>query len=186
MRQLLILFVMGGVAGWQQSMTTVLRFRRKPARYPAAATFHDAAPEGVSIPCSMPLAQVIRIGERLEIPCGPGEEAYEFWVNVTVPGEKIQSDLRALLAESKKSAMFPGFRKGQVPPFVKQRMVTFAYQEAVNQGINDALKAAGLKVFDGDEAKAEVRSLCEGAQLFSFFLQQKNVLTHKGKNPGSW
>jgi Bacterial trigger factor protein (TF) len=42
---------------------------------------------------------------------------YSFWMQATVNGALIKDLNTQVLKDAKKKANFPGFRKGQVPPF---------------------------------------------------------------------
>ena len=63
---------------------------------------------------------------------------------------------RAVLKESAKKANFPGFRKGQVPPFAMPQIRGFAVQESIIRTCQSAVDAYGLKSVSGSDGEVEV------------------------------
>lgn len=61
-----------------------------------------------------------------------GEDGvHSFWLSATAEGKKIKELRMQTEKEAAKKANFPGFRKGQIPPYAMPRMTMFAIQEAV-------------------------------------------------------
>lgn len=61
-----------------------------------------------------------------------GEDGvHNFWLSATAEGKKIKELRMQTEKEAAKKADFPGFRKGQIPPYAMPRMTMFAIQEAV-------------------------------------------------------
>jgi len=116
-------------------------------------------PEGDEIACPVDDVELIRLGEPIAVEdssCDEGEANFEYWMRMTVPGEKTQEYFSKLMAEAKRNANFPGFKKGQIPPYARPQMVYFCLEEAINVGMLDALEAASVKPLEGENAKAEI------------------------------
>lgn len=61
-----------------------------------------------------------------------GEDGvHSFWLRAVADGKKIKELRTQTEKEASKKANFPGFRKGQIPPYAQPRMTMFAIQEAV-------------------------------------------------------
>lgn len=61
-----------------------------------------------------------------------GEDGvHSFWLSAVAEGKKIKELRTQTEKEASKKANFPGFRKGQIPPYAQPRMTMFAIQEAV-------------------------------------------------------
>lgn len=61
-----------------------------------------------------------------------GEDGvHSFWLTAVADGAKIKELRQQTEKEASKKANFPGFRKGQIPPYAQPRMTMFAIQEAV-------------------------------------------------------
>ena len=61
-----------------------------------------------------------------------GEDGvHSFWLSAVADGAKIKELRQQTEKEASKKANFPGFRKGQIPPYAQPRMTMFAIQEAV-------------------------------------------------------
>mmetsp|Transcript_24707 Transcript_24707/g.68206 ORF Transcript_24707/g.68206 Transcript_24707/m.68206 type:complete len:225 (-) Transcript_24707:102-776(-) len=80
----------------------------------------------------------------------------KYWLQATVEGKLIQELHRTVLKESAKKANFPGFRKGQVPPFAMPQIRGFAVQEAIVQTCQSSVDAYGLKSVSGSDGEVEV------------------------------
>lgn len=48
---------------------------------------------------------------------------------MTIAGSITKSSWSRLAADAKKNAQFPGFRKGQIPPYAKPQMVAFCLED---------------------------------------------------------
>ena len=72
-------------------------------------------------------------GSRLKNlgPDDEGEGIYKFWLSAKADGKEIKRLRDQTEKEASKKANFPGFRKGQVPPYAQVKMTGFAVQEAI-------------------------------------------------------
>lgn len=60
-----------------------------------------------------------------------GEGIYKFWLFAKADGKEVKRLRDQTEKEASKKANFPGFRKGQVPPYAQVKMTGFAVQEAI-------------------------------------------------------
>lgn len=91
---------------------------------------------------------------------------YRFWMRTIAQGELIKKFKIDILKESKKKANFPGFRKGQVPPYAMPQIQGFAIQEGIIKTVEQAVKAYGLTSLPGSEGEVnileDVKEMCKG------------------------
>lgn len=87
---------------------------------------------------------------------GGGGEAYEFWMTAVAEGELIKSIRAQILKDASKKANFPGFRKGQVPPYALPQIAQFAVQEGIIKTVEAAVEAFGLQSIDGSDGQVTV------------------------------
>jgi len=86
-----------------------------------------------------------------------GSDVNNFWMTAEADGSFVQKIRTKLLKEAGKNANFPGFRKGQVPPYAQPQMTMFAVQEGIIKTCESAVIAYGLKsIADGDGGSVEV------------------------------
>lgn len=81
---------------------------------------------------------------------------YKYWLTATVEGSLVKEIHSTVLKESAKKANFPGFRKGQVPPFAMPQIRGFAVQESIIRTCQSAVDAYGLKSVSGSDGEVEV------------------------------
>jgi FKBP-type peptidyl-prolyl cis-trans isomerase (trigger factor) len=81
---------------------------------------------------------------------------YKFWLKANVEGVLVKEIHAEVLKESSKKANFPGFRKGQVPPYAMPQIRGFAVQEAIIRTCQSAVDAYGLKSLSGSDGEVEV------------------------------
>jgi Bacterial trigger factor protein (TF) len=86
-----------------------------------------------------------------------GNQVYEFWLTAKAEGALIKSIHSEVLKESAKKANFPGFRKGQVPPYAMPQIRGFAVSEAIVRTCQSAVDAYGLKSLSGSDGEVDVR-----------------------------
>jgi hypothetical protein len=84
------------------------------------------------------------------------QTVYKFWLKARVEGPLIKEIHTTVLKDSAKKANFPGFRKGQVPPFAMPQIKGFAVQEGVIRTCQSAVDAYGLKSVNGSDGEVEV------------------------------
>lgn len=87
---------------------------------------------------------------------GDDETISKYWLKAKVEGSLIKEIHSTVLRESAKKADFPGFRKGQVPPFAMPQIRGFAVQESIVQTCQSAVDAYGLKSVTGSDGEVEV------------------------------
>lgn len=133
----------------------------RPARVPLRRTHSlqmGRESEGSAVECPMP-DTVIRRLEKQSLPhitLGDDEAIYEFWMSTTVPGGVTKDSMMKIEKDAAKNANFPGFKKGQIPPWAKPQLKAFCVEDAINNAILDAIESAELTALDGDDKKAEV------------------------------
>jgi len=80
----------------------------------------------------------------------------KYWLTAKVEGSLVREIHQTVLKESAKKANFPGFRKGQVPPFAMPQIRGFAVQESIVRTCQSAVDAYGLKSVSGSDGEVEV------------------------------
>eukprot|EP00584_Thalassiosira_punctigera_P002279 CAMPEP_0172535784 /NCGR_PEP_ID=MMETSP1067-20121228/7628_1 /TAXON_ID=265564 ORGANISM="Thalassiosira punctigera, Strain Tpunct2005C2" /NCGR_SAMPLE_ID=MMETSP1067 /ASSEMBLY_ACC=CAM_ASM_000444 /LENGTH=214 /DNA_ID=CAMNT_0013320729 /DNA_START=140 /DNA_END=784 /DNA_ORIENTATION=+ len=99
---------------------------------------------------------------------GPDEEegVYNFWLTAKADGEKIKKLRVQTEKEASKNANFPGFRKGQIPPWAQPQMTRFAVQEAIIKTCEESLEAYGLESLSGSAGEVtvneDIKDICQG------------------------
>ncbi|CAM9518388.1 unnamed protein product [Chrysoparadoxa australica] len=88
-----------------------------------------------------------------------GINSYAF--EIEVPGERTDRVWRNVGKELKKNANFPGFRKGQIPPYAMAETWNFTIQECINESVLQAMAAHGLVKADEKEAEADIKEKFE-------------------------
>mmetsp|Transcript_119775 Transcript_119775/g.346195 ORF Transcript_119775/g.346195 Transcript_119775/m.346195 type:complete len:205 (-) Transcript_119775:191-805(-) len=81
---------------------------------------------------------------------------YKFWLSAVAQGALVKDLNTEVLKDAKKKANFPGFRKGQVPPYAMPQIRGFAVQEGIVQTVQSAIDAYGLKTISGKDGEMEV------------------------------
>lgn len=99
------------------------------------------------------LTGVREVGDDSEEEEGP---INKYWLTATVEGSLVKEIHSTVLKESAKKANFPGFRKGQVPPFAMPQIRGFAVQESIVRTCQSAVDAYGLKSVSGSDGEVEV------------------------------
>ncbi|CAM9635485.1 unnamed protein product, partial [Phaeothamnion confervicola] len=72
-------------------------------------------------------------------------------------GEITAATHSSIEKELRSKANFPGFRKGQIPPYAMSQVKLFCVEECVNDGIVQVLEAYGLAKLEGEAGHAEVK-----------------------------
>jgi hypothetical protein len=97
------------------------------------------------------------------------EQAYTFWLEAEADGKLIKEYRIQVEKDASKKANFPGFRKGQIPPYAQPKMTMFAIQEGVIKTCESAVAAYGLKALPGDAGSVEVhediQEICKGYKI---------------------
>jgi len=81
---------------------------------------------------------------------------YNFWITATAEAALIKKLNTQVLKDAAKQADFPGFRKGQVPPYAMPQIRGFAVQEGIIQTCQSVVTAYGLKSIPGSDGEVEV------------------------------
>mmetsp|Transcript_6902 Transcript_6902/g.7776 ORF Transcript_6902/g.7776 Transcript_6902/m.7776 type:complete len:458 (-) Transcript_6902:12-1385(-) len=81
---------------------------------------------------------------------------YQFWLTAKVEGALVKETHTIVLKDSAKKADFPGFRKGQVPPYAMPQIRSFAVQEGIITTCKSVLEAYGLQAAKGSDGDVEV------------------------------
>mmetsp|Transcript_4817 Transcript_4817/g.4588 ORF Transcript_4817/g.4588 Transcript_4817/m.4588 type:complete len:217 (-) Transcript_4817:14-664(-) len=96
-------------------------------------------------------------------------DVYTFWLTAEASGALVKKFRVQVEKDASKNANFPGFRKGQVPPYAQPQMTTFAVQEGIIKTCEAAVNAYGLKALSGSEGSVEVhediKDICKGYKV---------------------
>jgi len=84
------------------------------------------------------------------------DEIYTMWLQATVDGALVKEIHTTVLKDSARKANFPGFRKGQVPPFAMPQIKGFAVEESIIRTCQSAVDAYGLKSVSGGDGEVEI------------------------------
>ncbi|CAJ1944337.1 unnamed protein product [Cylindrotheca closterium] len=115
-------------------------------------------PEGgeeVTAVKTMPGSRMKNMGEADSVQDEDGT-VYKFWLTATAEGALIKQMNTQILKDAAKKADFPGFRKGQVPPYAMPQIKGFAVQEGIIETVKSAVEAYGLKSLPGSKGEVEV------------------------------
>lgn len=81
---------------------------------------------------------------------------YKFWLSATAEGALVKEIHQTVLKDSQRKADFPGFRKGQVPPYAMPQIRGFAVEESIVRTCQSAVDAYGLKSLSGRDGEVNV------------------------------
>jgi hypothetical protein len=73
-----------------------------------------------------------------------GRVVHNFWLTAIADGNEIEKIRSDVLKQSAKNANFPGFRKGQIPPYAQPKMTNFALQEVLVTSCQEAITRFGV------------------------------------------
>ena len=71
-------------------------------------------------------------------------------------GKSIQEIRQTILKDASKKANFPGFRKGQVPPYAQPQITQFAIQESIIKKVEQMVLDFGLESISGSDGQVQV------------------------------
>jgi len=117
-----------------------------------------AEPEGgeeVKSIDSMPGSKMKNMGPAEDVNSEDGD-AFTYWLTAEADGNMIKGFRVQVEKDASKNANFPGFRKGQVPPYAQPQMTLFALQEGIIKTCEAAVAAYGLKALAGSDGSVEV------------------------------
>lgn len=160
------------------SFTTIPHFQGVPLTQsissPSSSTILRAAelkpePEGgdelAKISSSLPDSRMKNMGPDDE------EGVFQFWLSATAEGERVKKLRVQCEREASKKANFPGFRKGQVPPYAQGQITSFAVQEAIIKTCEESLEAYGLESLPGSAGEVtvneDIKDICKGYKVGS-------------------
>ena len=83
-------------------------------------------------------------------------DVYSFWLTASADGKMIGEYRKQVEKDASRNANFPGFRKGQIPPYAKPQLTMFALQEGIIKTCEAAVAAYGLKALSGSDGSVEV------------------------------
>mmetsp|Transcript_9671 Transcript_9671/g.16582 ORF Transcript_9671/g.16582 Transcript_9671/m.16582 type:complete len:208 (-) Transcript_9671:68-691(-) len=109
-------------------------------------------------------------GSRMKnMGAGDDEGVYKFWLSATADGAQIKKVRTTTEKEASRKANFPGFRKGQVPPYAQPQITGFAVQEAIIKTCEQSLEAYGLESLSGSAGEVtvneDVKDICKGYKV---------------------
>lgn len=105
---------------------------------------------------SMAGSRMKNMGIESSMKSEDGSDVFNFWLTAIADGKLIKEYRTSVEKDASKKANFPGFRKGQVPPYAQPKMTMFAIQEAVVKTCETAVTAYGLKALPGSDGSVEV------------------------------
>ena len=73
-----------------------------------------------------------------------GRTVHNFWMTAVADGNEIEKTRTMVLKQSSRNANFPGFRKGQIPPYAQPKMTNFALQEVLVTSCQEAITRFGV------------------------------------------
>lgn len=130
-----------------------------------------AEPEGgeeIKSVDTMPESRMKNMGKHPEFKSDDGE-VFTFWLNAKADGKMIKGYRTQVEKDAAKNANFPGFRKGQVPPYAQPQLTMFAVQEGIIKTCEAAVAAYGLKSLSGSDGSVEVhediKEICKGYKV---------------------
>ena len=85
-----------------------------------------------------------------EIFSASDKEISRYKLVLQIPGELSKLIRRSAIADAKKRARFPGFRPGQIPPFMKKEIHGFCFLEGVKEVLDEAVQELDVKRMDGE------------------------------------
>lgn len=118
----------------------------------------EPEPEGgkeLEASATLPGCRVKEMEELPDIKDNKGT-VYKFWMTASVEGALIKEIRSQILKDASKKANFPGFRKGQVPPYAQPQITNFAVQEGIIKTVESAMEAYKLESIAGSNGQLEV------------------------------
>mmetsp|Transcript_33058 Transcript_33058/g.69571 ORF Transcript_33058/g.69571 Transcript_33058/m.69571 type:complete len:223 (+) Transcript_33058:115-783(+) len=110
------------------------------------------------------------------------EGVFKFWLSAVADGALIKKLRTTTEKEASRKANFPGFRKGQIPPYAQPQMTGFAVQEALIKTCEQSLEAYGLESLPGSKGEVtvneDIKDLVKGYKVGT---DVAFTATYKGK-----
>jgi FKBP-type peptidyl-prolyl cis-trans isomerase (trigger factor) len=96
------------------------------------------------------------MGETSGVKSENGAIVYKFWLKARAEGALLKDIHSTVLRDAAKKANFPGFRKGQVPPYAMPQIRGFTVQEGIIRTCQSAVDSYGLKSLPGSAGEVQV------------------------------
>mmetsp|Transcript_10464 Transcript_10464/g.23120 ORF Transcript_10464/g.23120 Transcript_10464/m.23120 type:complete len:221 (-) Transcript_10464:414-1076(-) len=134
---------------------------------------YDLAPEPpggteIPVPDAASISRVKDLGRNDAKSSAIGADVHDFWMTSSAEAKSIKENWTSISKDAAKNAAFPGFRKGQIPPYAQPKMVAFAIQESVITACSDTVEQFGLKGLEEDgevDVKEDVKEICKGYNI---------------------
>lgn len=124
----------------------------------------DGGEELTKISSSLPDSRMKNMGADED-----EEGVYKFWLSAKADGASVKKLRLQTEKEASKKANFPGFRKGQVPPYAQPQITMFAVQEALIKTCEESLEAYGLESLPGSSGEVtineDIKDICKGYKV---------------------
>jgi len=120
----------------------------------------EPEPEGgeeLTIIDTMEGCRMKNMGEDSETKSEDGSPVYDFWFTAVVDASLIKSVRNTIEKDASKQANFPGFRKGQIPPYAQPQITLFSIQESIIKTCESAVGAFGVQGLSGEEGDVDVK-----------------------------
>lgn len=91
-----------------------------------------------------------------ELEPAKADNTFKFWLTAQAEGELTKEIRTQILRDASRKADFPGFRKGQVPPYAQPQITQFAVQESIIKTVEASVEAFGLKSLPGSDGEVNV------------------------------
>ncbi|KAJ1449565.1 hypothetical protein M885DRAFT_622408 [Pelagophyceae sp. CCMP2097] len=83
--------------------------------------------------------------------------AFLFKMRATVPGAAVLSAFDAVREKAKANLKEPGYRPGDVPPWIKTQLVEFSLTTVMEDVVKETVEAHGLAICSGDSGEETVK-----------------------------
>ena len=84
-------------------------------------------------------------------------DSRSFHVSAIATPDAILTIRNKIEREASKKAQFPGFRKGQVPPYAMAELSQFSLEEAITNTLKEVTKAYGIEAREGSAGNVDVK-----------------------------
>lgn len=89
--------------------------------------------------------------EKLETVFGEGDsEIAKYKLVLNIPGTYSRKVRKESVRQMKKQANFPGFRKGDIPPFIRKDIDGFVLNDSVDDMVKEACNELKMKCAEGE------------------------------------
>eukprot|EP00177_Eucheuma_denticulatum_P000782 GFKZ01001412.1.p1 GENE.GFKZ01001412.1~~GFKZ01001412.1.p1 ORF type:complete len:214 (-),score=44.70 GFKZ01001412.1:488-1129(-) len=103
-------------------------------------------------PLHHPTQMMLVSHEKLEVFSDSDDvEVAKYRFDLQIPASVSKDKRRECIAALKKSANYPGFRKGTIPPFVMKSLPTFVLQDSAEDMLREAMNELELRPLQEEE-----------------------------------